>query len=311
MRRIALIVVACAVLAWPAIAAAEQADPTPAKVVQLVERINARLEAGGSPLRLTEAWFFTIGRGVDPYRRLRTGVRWYKNDVTYLLDQSDYAGTGLPSAEVDQAVDAAFQTWNGVRRSSLWTTRTADGGGNYDILDAIVLDGGGNCVDIVDTTSPNLIAYDPTTGNFEIDPEADIVFGGWIDPAYFSSCLGSANIIGVTWSFSSGDGNFDGYPDLVYVEQFYNSAFPWTTTDAVYLDFGGPIDIETIGVHENGHAIGLGHFGGPNALQPFKLQPNLRVFDPEAVMNPYYLGGEKRVLFPTDVAGVTTLYGRH
>jgi len=163
----------------------------------------------------------------------------------------------------------------------------------------------------VDTTSPNLIAYDPSTGSFEINPEADIVFGGWIDPAYFSNCLGSANIIGVTWSFSSADSNRDNYPDLVYVEQYYNPAFAWTTTDAVYLDFDAPIDIETIAVHENGHAIGLGHFGGPNAREPFKLQPNLRVFDPEAVMNPYYLGGEKRALFPTDVAAVTTLYRRH
>jgi hypothetical protein len=310
MRRIVMTVVACAALAWPAIAAAQQADPTPAKVAQLVERINARLEAGGSALRLTEAWFFTVGHGVDPYRRLRTGVRWYKNDVTYLLDESDYAGSNLPAAEVDPALDAAYQTWNGVHGSSLWASRTADGGGNYDILDAVVLDGGGNCVDIVDTTSPNLLAYDPATGQFEIDPEADIVFGGWIDPAYFSNCLGSANIIGVTWSFSSGDANHDNYPDLVYVEQYYNPAFAWTTTDAVYLDFGAPIDVQTIAVHENGHAIGLGHFGGPNANQPFKLQPNLRVFDPEAVMNPYYLGGEKREPLSTDVAAVKTLYGR-
>jgi len=310
MRRILLVVLTCAAWAWPGVAVAQNSDPTPGKVVQLVERINARLEASGSPLRLTEAWFFTIGRGVDPYRRLRTGVRWYKNQVTYLLDESDYTGTGLPPAEVDAALAAGYQTWNGVPRSSLATTRVPDGGGNYDILDAVVLDGSGNCVDVVDTTSPNLIAYDPATGSFEIDPEADVVFGGWIDPAYFSNCLGSEFIIGVTWSFSAGDSNRDNYPDLVYVEQFYNPAFAWTTTDAVYLDFDAPIDIETIAVHENGHALGLGHFGGPNLQQPFKLQPNLRVFDPEAVMNPYYLGGEKRTLFPTDVAALGTLYSR-
>jgi hypothetical protein len=42
--------------------------------------------------------------------------------------------------------------------------------------------------------------------------------------------------------------------------------------------------------------------------EPFKLQPNLKVFDPEAVMNPYYLAGEKRNLLPTDVAALGTLY---
>ncbi len=310
MRRVLLVLVTCATLALPLSAGAQPSSPTPPKAVQLIERVNARLEAGGSPLRLTEAWFFTIGRGVDPYRRLRTGVRWYKNHVTYLLDESDYADTFLPKQDVDAALVAGYETWNGVPQSSLFTTRVADGGGNYDILDAVVRDNAGNCVDIVDTSSPNLIAYDPATGSFDINPQADIVFGGWIEPAYFSDCLGSADIIGVTWSFSAGDSNGDKYPDLVYVEQFYNPAFPWTTTDAVYLDFDAPIDVETIAVHENGHALGLGHFGGPNLRQPFKLQPNLRVFDPEAVMNPYYLGGEKRALFPTDQAALRTLYSR-
>ena len=98
----------------------------------------------------------------------------------------------------------------------------------------------------------------------------------------------------MTWSFSSGDSNRDNYPDLVSVEQFYNPAFASTTTGAVYLDFDAPIDVETIAIHDNGHSLGLGHFGGPNLRQPFKLQPNLHVFNPEAVMNPYYLGGEKR-----------------
>ena len=61
-------------------------------------------------------------------------------------------------------------------------------------------------------------------------------------------------------------------------------------------------------LHEVGHTHGLGHFGGPNTNQPFKLQPNGRVFDPEAVMNPFYLGGEKHSLLPTDLAGLKALY---
>jgi hypothetical protein len=309
MRRVVLAILAATVLSSPSLATAQQV-PTPAKVGQLVERINARLEARGSRFRLTEAWFFTTGQGVDPYRRLRTGVRWYKNQLTYVLDESDYAPTGLDPAAVDGALNSAYQTWNGIGGTSLSLTRTPDTGGNFDILDAITLDAGGNCVDIVDTTSPNVDAYDPATGEFEITPAADIVFGGWLEPAYFASCLGSADIIGVTWSFSTGDENHDNYPDLVYVEQFYNAAFPWTTTDAVYLDFDGPVDIQSVAVHENGHAIGLGHFGGPNERQPFKLQPNLRVFDPEAVMNPFYLGGEKRDPYSTDVAAARTLYSR-
>jgi hypothetical protein len=41
-----------------------------------------------------------------------------------------------------------------------------------------------------------------------------------------------------------------------------------------------------------------------------KLHPNGRVFDPEAVTNPFSLGGEKRNPFPTDVAAIGSLYSR-
>ncbi len=95
------------------------------------------------------------------------------------------------------------------------------------------------------------------------------------------------------------------------MEVFYNDGFDWTTENAVFLSPTAGIDIETISVHENGHALGLGHFGGPVNRQPFKLKPNGRVFNPEAVMNPFYLGGEKRSPLPTDVAGLTTLYTGH
>jgi hypothetical protein len=32
------------------------------------------------------------------------------------------------------------------------------------------------------------------------------------------------------------------------------------------------------------------------------------VYNPEAVMNPGYLGGKKRIPYPTDVAGLRTMY---
>ncbi len=94
-----------------------------------------------------------------------------QNNVSYVLDGSDYADAMLPAAEVDVALDAGYQTWNTVRQSGLMAARTPDTGGNFDILDAVVLDGTGNCVDIVDTTADSLISYDPATGSFEIDPQ--------------------------------------------------------------------------------------------------------------------------------------------
>jgi hypothetical protein len=118
----------------------------------------------------------------------------------------------------------------------------------------------------------------------------------------------------VTWSFSDVDGALtgekDGYPDRVYTEQFYNTFFAWNVTGAVFLDPSPQevFDVQSIVTHEVGHSHGLGHFGGPNTNEPFKLQPNGKVFDPEAVMNPFYLGGEKRNLFPTDLSALHALY---
>ena len=290
---------------------------TPAeRAAQLAERINARLAASGSTVRLDDAYFFTTGNGTDDFRRLRTGSRWVNpRSVTYSIDESDmvkYNGVGNPFTDADvlAALLAAHETYNGIPNIVLHSTRVPDNGANNDILDAIVRNTAGDCVDIVDVTAATLINYDPATGNIDFNPVADNLFGGWLAPEYFADCLGSENIIGVTWTFSDVDGalgdGLDGYRDRIYTEQFYNTRFDWNVTGSTFL--GDIFDVQSIVTHEVGHTHGLGHFGGPNVNEPFKLQPNGKVFDPEAVMNPFYLGGEKRHLFPTDLSGLKTLY---
>lgn len=263
----------------------------------LADKVNATLAAKGISMRLGRATFFTVGQGVPEFRRLRIGSRWQTRALTYILDDAHYT-TDVAPAAVDAALVAAQATWGTVPKPGISTTRVQKpAAGNIEFLDQIVLDGNGDCVDIEDA------GFD--------GPYADIVTYGWIDPAYFSKCLGSDQIIGVTWTFfDPSDANHDNFDDLVYVEQYFNPAFTYTTTDAVYLDFNAPLDIQTILVHEDGHALGLDHTGGPNPNQPFKLHPNGRVFSPEAVMNPFYLGGEKRSLFPLDIAALRTLYAR-
>ena len=279
------------------------------RAAQLAERINARLAAKHSKFRLAGATFFTVGKGVPPFRVRVFGARWTKRDLTYLLDVSDYP-PGANAAAVTTALVNSYETWDAIPRVNLNLTRVADTDPNPDVLDAIVLDGAGNCVDIVDQSSDALVSFDPATGGFELAPFADNVVGGWLSPDYFAKCLGSSAIIAITWTFTSGDGNGDNFADLAYNEQYGNNEFQYVTTGSVFLDFDGPFDIQSIFVHEDGHALGLGHTGGPNLNQPLRLRPNGHIFTPEAVMNPIDFGGEKRSLFPMDVSSIKTLYSR-
>lgn len=280
-------------------------------IAAFVEGVNARFAASGLTVRLDYPWLFTLGWGTDPYQSLRTGSRWTTMTPEYILDVADFAGTAVSAAEIETTMMSAYATWNAVPQSGLVASRGADPTENVDILDGVYVNG--ECVLPWDLTSPNLEWHQTPDGKIVIDDyhfATDIVVGGFPPASYFADCLGSDQIIGVTWSFSDIDRDGDQYRDRVYVEQLYNPGFDWATSGATFLDSSAPIDLETILVHENGHAHGLGHFGGPLPRQKLRLKGNGDISSPEAVMNPYYFGGEDRELHPTDEAALLTMYSR-
>lgn len=288
---------------------------------------NVELARQGANYRLSGVWMFTLGNGRPSNRILQRGTRWVPGDpnraaqstgdedVSYVVDVSDLTSDGgLTPAEVEQAIDDAFDTWSDVPNTFLDNIKFADDGMNHDFLDGVPTDPFTTCL-VTPFQPPPLGIVDITA----LAPNADIITGGWLPREYFD-CLvpdptpgngGGDFILGVTWTFVFVDGNGnpvdtngDGYIDTALKEIYYNEAFEWVTSGAVFL--GDDIDIESVVVHENGHAMDLGHFGGPPP--PLKIHPNGRIFSPEAIMNPAYVGGELRVLQPTDIAGFKALF---
>jgi hypothetical protein len=282
-----------AVLFYPkAGAQPAQADPDlQARMLQ----INENLRSIGLKIAVEEIQFYTIGRGRPGNRIHAAELRWVAGDprrlaeganITYLVDQSDGAtASGLTNAQTEAALDRALATWEADRCfKKVNIVKRADSGADPDIFDAFFGFGGfGN---------PFL---------------ADIVEAGWLPKAFFDAVGGPGGGEGilaftVSFIFVDDDGNptdinGDNRLDTALSEVYYNNNFgnpggtrpgnPW----GINVVLPG-IDVETVGLHENGHGLGLGHFGPP----------------PNAVMNPVYAGIRQSPL-STDSAGMCTVWG--
>jgi len=244
-----------------------------------LQQANARLAAMGVSIRAEAIEFFTIGAGRPSNRIHQQPFRWVSNDarrladgtnITYLVDQSDGAtASGLTNAQTEGAIDGALTTWE-TKESCLRKVdivKRADSGADPDIFDAFFGFGGFG---------------DPFL--------ADITNAGWLPRAFFEAVGGPGGGRGilafsVTFIFvdpSTGaptDVNGDNRLDTALNEVYYNNTFgdpgsdragnPWAIGQTLPA-----IDVETVALHENGHSLGLGHFGPP----------------PSAVMNPVYVG---------------------
>jgi hypothetical protein len=260
-----------------------------------VFEINKQLQASGLNIAVEEVDFFTIGQARPSFRVHQQPFRWVANDarrladgdrITYLVDQSDgRTASGLLSEETEAAIDRSFTTWQtDPSLEKVTLVKRPDPGQDPDIYDSFF-----------------------GFGRFGNPFFADIVNAGWLPREYFETVGGPGGGRGilafsVTFIFTDDEGNptdinGDGYLDSALNEVYYNDTFGNRRTDRA----GNPwainqqlpaIDVETVSLHENGHSLGLGHFGPP----------------PTAVMNPVY-GGILQSPLSADSSGMKTIWG--
>lgn len=286
-----LLAVAAVLVPGTALAQSGEGDPD---ILARMHEMNKQLASMGLNIAVEQIEFFTIGGGRPSNRIHAQPFRWVANDerrladganITYLVDQSDGAtASGLTNTQTEAAIDSALDTWDANRCfEKVNIIKRGDGGADPDIFDFFLGFGGfGN---------PFL---------------ADIVNAGWLPRAFFEAVGGPGGGRGilafsVTFIFVSDDEvptdiNGDNRLDTALNEVYYNDTFgdpsddragnPWAVDAALPR-----IDVETVALHENGHSLGIGHFGPP----------------PAAVMNPVYAGIRQSPL-AVDSAGMCTVW---
>jgi hypothetical protein len=280
---------------FAASASAPPQDPVLAKVVV----INARLRAQGSKLAIEGMDFFTIGVGRPSIRIHQEGFRRVPNDprrladgdnITYLVrDSHGVTASGLSAAQTAGAIDVALSTWDGTKPlRKVKFIKRSETATDPDVFDGFVPGFG----------DPNEATATPF--------QADIVEAGWRPRGFFEAVGGAGggrSILAFTVSFifvdqngAPTDINGDNYFDAAFSEVYYNDNFGDPAGDRAGNPWGANIllpgvDVQTVALHENGHALGIGHFGPP----------------PAAVMNPVY-AGIRQSPFPTDLASMSAVW---
>jgi hypothetical protein len=203
-------------------------------------------------------------------------------DITYLVDKSDgvaisrnpatFALFLLPNAVTEPEIDASMHAWEtGPSCHPPTVTKVPDSGADPDVVDNLVLG-----------TTPGT-------------PFADVTHAGWLPGGFFNLLTpgGGSFILGVTFTFvfvdASGvptDIDHDGLADVAFREIYYNRGFAWTPDATNNV----AVDIQSVSIHEAGHAFGLGHFG-----KVFIDNDGAIKYAPKAIMNAVYVGADREI----------------
>jgi len=276
---------------------------------------DARLREEGLNLRLAKYEYVTLGATGQAGREVIASDRnkqlpyqWVAGDprrggatsLFWTIDGTEGAtslGAGLTQAQTDQATADAMQTWQDVKCSNIPLVQLPNIPADVGLAQAIL--GFGGAFAIV----------------------ADYLHAGFLPPAFFEVLAegGGDGILGVTFTWFCSelgappeDLDGDGFSDACYTETYYNDNFVWLIDAPANLF--GPIDVETVVVHEAGHAISQGHFGDiffdpANAFQlGGKFFFRHLHFAPHAVMNAVIFETQQK-LTGSDIGGHCSIWG--
>jgi Matrixin len=276
------------------------------RILAFMNAANKKLQARGLNVAIEELQYFTLDNARPSNRIHQQEFRWVPNDPRRIAQGDDITHLIATNRATTASGLTAAQTTAAIRRGlGTWSVNPALD--NVDLVERQYTEGDVTIFDeLVDEEfRTRFDDFRRGDGNPFV---ADIVNAGWLPRDYFETVGGPGGGRGilafsVSFIFTNNDGtptdiNGDGHSDTALNEVYYNNTFgdpkapdnrserPWG------IDAPPPgIDVETVALHENGHSLGLGHFGPP----------------PDAVMNPVYAGIRHDPLSP-DESGMNTVW---
>lgn len=286
-------------------------------VHELMSAINSALANNGLSIQLSKVEYYSAdGTGNEvlfgeddrgnkqlasdfvpgDLRRGFDGAGNIGSDNIHFLSDGTEANTvsGLTNTDTDTAIRNAMNTWENVDCSK---------GLNFVDFGSVPSDWG---------FVQYLLSFEEDYNGPPGSPFVTDIMHSGFTTGLFEFIFGSgSNVLGVTFTFLfcapctddssttvytdiDNNGKFDtGFRDI-----YYNDAFRWS------IGAGG-VDVETVALHETGHALGQAHFG-----KLFRTESNEKVhFAPRAVMNAGYTGIQTAI-DQTDKAGHCSNWGQ-
>ena len=283
----------------------------------IIDKVNDALEAQKAEVRLLSAEVMSRGRSGHHHRKMHWRKATFKrmdaefvpfdtrrpwsgpsdgkvDDITFAIDQTDAVPSkgGLTAAQTTGAIRRAMAKWDSVRCSGL-------------VLREVPADSSAGVVAWVLAGMPGgapRIQADILHAGFRLS--------GWSALPKVVGIMVHDDIIAATFTFVGTDGNGNivdldnnDKADIGFQEIYYNADKTWKIDGRGRRgddddgdrrgrnrghgdrDSEEAYDVETVALHEAGHALSLEHYGTVVARSNGRMDAK-----PEAVMNPVYTG---------------------